>query len=107
MTGRSYRPAQPPGGQIFAATLLEALHESRRRQAMREIENHRHLIDEATTRDFWRTMERSRAAALRRKSSGPSRFVMLIEGARHWMQPRQPRPAQASAALVKKRLGAS
>jgi hypothetical protein len=41
MTGRSYRPARPPGGQIFAATLLEALHESRRRQAMREIEMYR------------------------------------------------------------------
>jgi hypothetical protein len=35
------------GRHGFGATFLEALHESRRRQAAREIHEHRHLINEA------------------------------------------------------------
>jgi hypothetical protein len=37
----------------FGASLLGALHETRRRQAAREIHAHRHLIDQAKTDAMW------------------------------------------------------
>jgi hypothetical protein len=37
----------------FGATFLEALHESRRRQAAREIGAYRHLIDQAKADEMW------------------------------------------------------
>jgi tagatose-1,6-bisphosphate aldolase non-catalytic subunit AgaZ/GatZ len=37
----------------FGASLLDALHETRRRQAAREIDAHRHLIDHAKVDEMW------------------------------------------------------
>jgi hypothetical protein len=37
----------------FGASLLDALHETRRRQAAREIHAYRHLIDHAKTDEMW------------------------------------------------------
>jgi hypothetical protein len=37
----------------FGASLLDALHETRRRQAAREIHNHRYLVDQAKADEMW------------------------------------------------------
>lgn len=42
------------GTGAVLASILDALHESRRRQSLREIARHRHLIDAINTRpDIW------------------------------------------------------
>jgi len=51
----------PQARRGFAAALLDALHESRRRQAAREIEKYRYLIDEAKTNEMWRSIGRPHA----------------------------------------------
>jgi hypothetical protein len=63
-----------PGNLGFRAMVLDALHESRRRQAAREIHNHRHLIDEAKAYELWRAIARSHAIAAQPKqpASGAS-----------------------------------
>jgi hypothetical protein len=49
-------------------TFLEALHASRQRQAAREIDRHRHLIDEASAIKMRRAIARAHA-----KASPPAR----------------------------------
>jgi hypothetical protein len=61
-----------PRRQGFGVNLLDALHESRRRQAAREIHSYRHLIDAANAYAVWRAIARSHAMAPRRKLSAAS-----------------------------------
>jgi hypothetical protein len=79
-------PASSPLRPKFGAAVLEALHQSRRRQAVREIDGYRHLIDDVKAGELWRAIERSRAEASRKKRSGTSSFVLLIGRARRWMR---------------------
>jgi hypothetical protein len=51
----------PQARRGFFAAFLDALHESRRRQAAREIEKYRYLIDEAKAKEMWRAIERAHA----------------------------------------------
>ena len=53
----------------FGAAFLDALHESRRRQAAREIHEYRHLIDEVKAREVWRAIELSHLKASQAKTS--------------------------------------
>jgi hypothetical protein len=46
----------------FVAAFFNALHESRRRQAAREIEKYRYLIDEAKAKEMWHAIARAHAA---------------------------------------------
>jgi hypothetical protein len=57
------RAPSAPRKPGFGATLLDALRESRRRQAAREIHNHRHLIDDAKARELRCAIARSHAIA--------------------------------------------
>jgi len=50
-------------------TFLEALHMSRRRQAAREIDRYRHLIDEANAAEVRRAIASAHAKAPRRAYS--------------------------------------
>jgi len=62
----------PQPRRRFGAAFLEALHESRRRQAAREIEKYSYLVDEAKANEMWRAIARSRGSATpERRSSGP------------------------------------
>jgi hypothetical protein len=53
----------------FAATFLEALHELRRRQAAREIHEHRHLINETRVNKTLRAITRPDRYNLGERSS--------------------------------------
>jgi hypothetical protein len=55
-----------------ATSLLDALHESRRCQAAREIHYYVHLIDEATASETWRAIELSHVKASQHRSSAAS-----------------------------------
>jgi hypothetical protein len=61
---------QPRTAQV--TSLLDALHESRRQQAAREIHNYSHLIDEAKAREMWRAIELSQVKAYQHRSSAAS-----------------------------------
>jgi hypothetical protein len=43
----------PPARRRFFATLLDALHETQRLQAKRQIAKHQHLIDEVEAAKMW------------------------------------------------------
>ena len=64
----------PQGRRGFFAAFLDALHESRRRQAARELEKYRYLIDEAKAKETWRAIARAHAqpspACAEHRSSG-------------------------------------
>jgi hypothetical protein len=51
----------PQARRGFGAALLDALHQTRRRQAAREIERYRYLINEAKAGEMWRAIARSHA----------------------------------------------
>jgi hypothetical protein len=61
---------QPRTAQV--TSLLDALHESRRQQAAREIHNYWHLIDEAKAREMWRAIELSHLKTSQHRSSAAS-----------------------------------
>jgi hypothetical protein len=61
---------QPRIAQV--TSLLDALHESRRRQAVREIHYYSHLIDETKASEMWRAIELSRLKASQHRSSAAS-----------------------------------
>jgi hypothetical protein len=50
-------------------TFLEALHASRQRQAAREIDRYRHLIDTANAAEVWRSIASAHAKSPRRAYS--------------------------------------
>jgi hypothetical protein len=64
-----------PGNRSFGRALLDALHESRRRQAVREIHNHRHLIAEAKACELWRAIARSHVINARPKQAASGASV--------------------------------
>jgi len=61
---------QPRAAQV--TSLLDALHESRRRQAAREIRYYSHLIDEEEASEMWRAIELSHLNASQHRSSAAS-----------------------------------
>jgi transcription elongation GreA/GreB family factor len=70
----------------FAAMLLDALHETRRRQAAREIHEHRHLVDDAKAAEMWRAIARSHAkrAELEARTEQRSWLMRLAQRADAW-----------------------
>jgi hypothetical protein len=76
----------PEARRGFGAALLDALHETRRRQAAREIHEHRHLIDDAKAAELWRAFARSHAkrAELEARAEQRSWVVRLAKRADAW-----------------------
>jgi hypothetical protein len=86
----------------FGTALLEALHESRSRQAAREIENHQHLIEEARLYKLKRPEVRSQSEGMVVKVTIVA--LLVIFGALHFlggaMLERSVRPPAETGAVL-------
>jgi hypothetical protein len=71
----SARSSEQPRHRGFGAALLAAMHEWRERQAMREIDHYRHLIDDSAARELRRTFVRAHPSPDQSKTRAQSARV--------------------------------
>jgi hypothetical protein len=75
--------------QGLGESLLDALHESRRRQAAREIDNYRHLLDKTKVDEAQRVMEELQRESIPIWSLWQPQFtwmLLMMKRSRAWMQ---------------------
>jgi hypothetical protein len=78
-----------PRHQGLGESLLDALHGSRRRQAAREIDNYRHLLDKAKVDEAQRVMEELKRESIPIWSLWQPQFtwmMLMMKRTRAWMQ---------------------
>jgi len=75
--------------QGLGASLLDALHESRRRQATREIDYYRHLLDTGKAHEIQRVIEQLKRETIPIWSLWQPQFswmLLMMKRTRAWMQ---------------------
>ena len=77
-----------PRDQRLGSSFLDALHESRRRQALREIDNYRHLLLKSTADETQRAIEELKRESIPISSLWQWQFswiLVMMKQTRSWM----------------------